>query len=245
MTAEERNKLESVKSTIAKLITLANNEGATEAESKLAMERAKKLMAKYQLEEATVLREKIKTGVNVEAIKESAECYYYGKFYDWEYKLGWGIAPVFECKAIRGMEYYDWDLDSKNRQMHFVGMPTDLALVLYFFDYCQDEIGRHMEAAYASAGQKVRNSFALGMTDRIIERLREFYKRWKEEVSSSCTDIVIYKEDAIQKTWNREFPNTSFHRGGVRPLSKEYLKGRAAGDFVHLSSNLNQIRNGG
>jgi CRISPR/Cas system-associated endoribonuclease Cas2 len=239
------DKLESVKATIAKLITLANNEGATEAEAELAMERAKKLMVKYQLEEATVLREKIQTGVNVEALKESMDCFYYGKFYNWEYKLGWDLPPIFECKGIRGREEYQWETDSKTRQMHVVGMPNDLALVLYFFDYCQNEIARHMEASYPGGGQKVQNSFALGMVSRIIERLTELYERWKEEVSSECTDIVIYKEDAIAKTWKKEFPHTSSHRSSSKPLSKEFLKGRAAGDLVHLSSNLNQLRNGG
>lgn len=237
--------LESVKATIAKLITLANNEAATENEAKVAMERAQKLMAKYQLEEATVLREKISTGVNLEAGKESGDCFYFGKFWNWEYTLGWRIAPVFECKAIRSSEFYDWDSDSKARQMHFVGMPTDLSLVLYFFDYCQNEIARHMELSYPNGGQKVQNSFALGMVARIIERLEEFYKRYQEELRSECTDIVIFKEDAIAKTWKKEFPHSTQHRSSSRPLSKEYLKGRAAGDHVHLSSNLRQVQNGG
>lgn len=233
--------LESVKATVAKLITLANNDGATENEREVAMERAKRLMAKYQLEEAAVLREKIQTGVNVKAVKEDAECWYYGRLFNWEYRLGWDIAPVFECKAVRGLESYQWETDTKTRPMHFVGMPNDIALVLYFFDYCQNEIARHMEAAYPQAGQKVQNSFALGMVSRIIERLQEFYTRWKEEVSNGCTDIIIYKEDAIDKAYDHHFPKTKKTRGSSKPLSKEFLKGRAAGEHVHLSSNLNQV----
>lgn len=237
--------IESVKATIAKLITLANNAGATENEARVAMDRAKKLMAKHSLEEAEVLREKIKTGVDVNAVKESADCFYEGKFWNWEARLGWKIAPIFECKAIRGYQQYDWDMDDKMRQMHFVGLPNDLSLVLYFFDYCQDEVARHMEAAYPNGGQRRQNSFALGMVERILERLDEFYKRYQEEMSSACTDITIFKEDAVQRAYEQNFPNARTSTMSSRPLSKEFLKGRAAGEFVHLSSNLRQVQNGG
>jgi CRISPR/Cas system-associated endoribonuclease Cas2 len=235
------NNIESVKATIAKLITLANNEGATENESRVAMDRAKKLMAKHSLQEAEVLREKIKQGVDINAVQEDADCYYEGKYWNWEARLGWKIAPIFECKAIRGYQQYDWDTDDKMRKMHFVGIPNDLALVLYFFDYCQDEIGRHMEAAYPNGGQRKQNSFALGMVERILERLEEFYKRYQEEMSADCTDIVIFKKDAVQKAYDTNFPNAKTTHSSSRPLSSEYLKGRIAGDRVHLSSNLSQV----
>jgi len=233
--------IESVKATIAKLITLANNEGATENEARVAMDRAKKLMAKHSLEEAQVMREKIKQGVDINAVQESADCFYEGKFWNWEHRLGWKIAPIFECQAIRGYKQHDWDVGEEMRQMHFVGIPNDLALVLYFFDYCQDEIARHMELAYPNGGQRKQNSFALGMVERILERLREFYTRYKEEMSSDCTDIVIFKADAVQKAYDAAFPNAKTTRLSSRPLSAEYMKGREAGEHVHLSSNLSQV----
>jgi hypothetical protein len=83
------------------------------------------------------------------------------------------------------------------------------------------------------------------MVDRILERLDEFYKRYQEEMSSTCTDIAIFKEDAVMKAYEREFPNAKPSRLSSRPLSKEFLKGREAGNYVHLSSNLRQVQNGG
>ena len=239
------NDIESIKATIAKLITLANNDAATENEAKVAMDRAKKLMAKHQLEEAQVLREKIKEGVDVKAVQEDADCYYDGKYWNWEAKLGWQMALVFECKAVRGYQQWDYDADMTMRQMHFVGLPSDLSLVLYFFDYCQDEIGRHMELAYPNGGQRRQNSFALGMVERIIQRLQDFYKKYQAEMSADCTDIVIFKSDAVQKAYNENFPNAKLSRTSSQPLSREYLKGLEAGKHVHLSSNLRQVQNGG
>ena len=233
--------IESVKATIAKLITLANNDGATENEARVAMDRAKKLMAKHSLEEAQVLREKIKQGVNVNAVREDVDCFYGGRSWNWEARLGWQIAPIFECKAVRGLAPSKWASDEELRQMHFVGIPDDLALVLYFFDYCQDEIGRHMELAYPNGGQRKQNSFALGMVERILERLKEFYTRYKEEMSSDCTDIVIFKKDAVQKAYDTNFPNAKTSRSRTQPLNVDYMKGRAAGEHVHLSSNLSQV----
>ena len=237
--------IESVKSTIAKLINLANNDGATENEARVAMDRAQRLMSKYQLDQADILRQKIQTGVHVEAVEESAQCFYTGKLENWEHRLGWGIGPIFECYAIRCHEYYDWKLDIKSRNMNFIGLPNDLSLVLYFFDYIQNEVARHMELAYPKEGQKVRNSFALGMVTRILERLREFYTRYQKEMASNCTDIVIYKKDAVDKKRQELYPKTTKSRLNSRPLSKEFLKGRSAGEHVHLSSNLRQVQEGG
>lgn len=234
--------LDSVKATIAKLITLANNAGATENEAKVAMERAKKLMAKYSLEEASIMREKIKQGIEVEAQYEAVDTYYYSKQTDWEHRLGWGIAEIFECKGVRGHEEYDHEEKDWTRKMHFVGMPNDIALVLYFYDYCQNEIALAMEISYKKNGNvRKKNQFACGMVARIIERLTEFYKRYKEEVSTTTMDIVVYKKDAVDKKYAQVFPNTVPSR--LKSVySSDYFAGRKAGEHVHLSSNLNQIK---
>lgn len=236
--------IESIKATIAKLITLANNEGATENEARVAMERAQKLMAKYELDEAEVLRQKIKRGVKVEAVREDADCFYVGKFFNWEFRLGWDIAKIFDVYAIKTYDNknFNWDKRQFQPMMSFLGMPNDLSLVLYFFDYCQNEVARHMELAYKT--QQKQNSFAEGMVNRITERLQELYRRYKAEVQASTTDIVIYKDDAIQRAKDEHFPDRMKTRSKRKLLSNEFFHGREAGKHVHLSSNLRQVQNG-
>lgn len=237
--------IESIKATIAKLITLANNPGATENESRVAMDRAQKLMAKYELDEAEILRQKIKQGVKVEAVREDADCYYVGKYYMWEFRLGWDIAKIFDVYAIKtwNNKEFNWEKSQFQPMMSFLGMPNDLSLVLYFFDYCQNEIARHMELAYPT--QQKQNSFAEGMVNRIIERLQVLYTRYKAEVQASTTDIVVFKKDAIQEAKDLHFPDRQKGKSRRRLLANEFHKGREAGKYVHLSSNLRQVQNNG
>jgi CRISPR/Cas system-associated endoribonuclease Cas2 len=241
-----KSDIESVKATIAKLITLANNESATENEARVAMNRAERLMAKYQLDQAQILREKIKVGVDVSAATVSAKCYYTGKLENWEYRLGHALSKIFECMSVKGRPYREADTNRKARDMYFIGLPNDLSLTLYFFDYCQDEIGRHMELAYPDEGQRVRNSFAVGMVTRIRQRMKELYKRYKELILSDCTDIVIFKDDAIDREKKNAFPHgTSKSYLHTKNIAEEFRKGMEAGNHVHLSSNLRQVQEGG
>lgn len=238
--------IESVKETIAKLITLANNESATENEARVAMDRAKRLMSKYQLNQAEILRQKIHTGVNVEAIIVKAKMYYTGKLENWEARMAYSLSKIFECYSVRGRPYREAETNRKARDVSFIGLPNDISLVLYFFDYCQDEIARHMELAYPDEGQRVRNSFAVGMVTRIDQRLKEFYTRYKEVIMSSCTDIVVFKDDAIDKKKKEEFPyGTKKQYLRTKNVEEEFRRGLEAGNHVHLASNLRQVQEGG
>lgn len=241
-----KTNIESIKETIAKLITLANNPGATENESEVAMDRAKRLMARYELDEAEILRQKVKEGVDIEAGKVDADCYYVGKFYQWEYRLGWDMAPIFDVWAIKSEDRknFNWDKRQFQPMMSFVGMPNDLSLVIFFFDYIQNEVARHMELAYPNQ-QRRQNSFAEGMVNQIVERLNELYRRYKEETYTGTMDIVVYKEDAIEKAKDKFFPKRKKGRSKQKLLYNEYFHGREAGKHVHLSSNLRQVQKNG
>lgn len=241
--------LESVKATIAKLITLANNEGATENEARVAMERATRLMAKHNLNQAEVMMQKVSAGEKLSAVNESADCYYHEASYNWEYKLGWGLAPIFECKGVRSADH-DWTevingnkkRPTKTYSMAFIGLPEDVALVLYFFDYCQDEVGNQMELT--KFGKRQQNDFALGMVYRILERLEEMYAKVAEEIegSTTCTALIVVKKDAVSERVEQDFPKLKNAPPSKRDIDYgAFMQGRAAGDRVHLGSNRKQV----
>lgn len=238
----DTKKLESIKATIAKLITLANDKGATQGESETAMERATALMAKYQLDQAEVLSQKIKKGENLDVIQEEAECYYFESSYNWEYSLGWSIGHIFDCKTIQSRNGFAVVNDKyfPSFKMIFIGLPDDVALALYFFDYCQNEIGRETELF--TQQKRKGNDFALGMSARIIERLTEMYKKVAEQTHETCTALIVVKKDAIDKYVKEEFP--SLRKG--KPIKIKdytaYMQGVAAGERVTLSSNRRQVK---
>jgi len=224
--------LDSVKATIAKLITLANDKGATPAEAALAMERAEKIMAKYNLTQAEIFREQLKSKGKLSATREDADCYWTERTHSWEAYLANGIALVFESKVVIISGF-----DTDHEKVAFVGMPDDVALCLYFFDYCQNEVGRHMELAYSK--KKEQNEFAWGMMQHIVDRLKELYTRIRE--ASTCTDLIVVKKDAVMETFRDHFPSTRSMNSRRPDNSKAFVDGWIAGGKTHLSSNRDQL----
>jgi len=227
-------------------MALANDKGATSAEAELAMYRATKIMEKYKIEMAEV-QAKRKTTRSVDEMtdREDADCFFYSKGHsNWEFNLAWGIAPIFEVECIQtwGKWYVNprskkYDCDPK---MAFMGVPEDVALVVYFFDYCQNEIGRACEIYDKRI--KVQHTFAMGMVGRILLRLRELYKRVKENLPSDCLEIALYNKDLAKNRRDLEFPITKRAKGGPRiRFDEHYLNGVNAGKHVHLSSNRDQV----
>lgn len=240
----DTSKIESIKATIAKLITLANDSGAHAGEAETAMERATSLMKKYNLDQAQVMMQKVKEGDSLSAVEEKATCYYNERSYDWEHVLAWGMSPIFDCKSIRLNT--PRIIDGKLNQfysMSFIGMPDDIALCLYFYDYCQNEVGLAMEKFTS----KIRegNDFALGMVHRIIERLNEMYKKVKEQTSTdeNCTALIVVKKDAITDFVKDKYPTLTTRNQSTRRVdANAYAQGRAAGERIILSSNRRQVK---
>lgn len=237
----DTKKLDSIKATIAKLITLANDKGATKGEAETAMERATALMTKYQLDQAEVLSQKIEKSETLDVLQEEADCYYFEQSFNWEYSLGWSIGNIFDCKAIRSRNGFAATNDKffPAYKMIFIGMPDDIALVLYFFDYCQNEIGRETEL-FTKLKRK-GNDFALGMTTRVIERLTEMYKKAAEQTQETCKALIVVKKDAIDKHVAKEFPHLRKDKATKIKDTSAYMQGVAAGNRVSLSSNRRQV----
>jgi len=230
---------------ISKLLALANDDGATPAESELAMKRATQIMGKYKIEMAEVQSKRKSTkSVDEMTDREDADCYFYSKGYsNWEFNLAWGISPIFDVECVQ--TWGEWKYNPKKRKndcdpkMAFMGVPEDVALVLYFFDYCQNEIGRACEVYDKRV--TVQQTFAIGMVGRICHRLRELYKRVRENLPSDCMDIVLYNKDLAKNRKDLEFPLTKIHKGPRTKYNEHYFNGIKAGKHLHLSSNRDQV----
>ena len=225
---------------VAKLIALANDEGATKAESELAMKRAEQIMQKYHIAMTEVMSKRKKKNLSVEDMttREDADCYFFSRGYsDWELFLGAGIAATFNVEAVHTQ---DWVNFEQFHKLAFMGVPEDVALVVYFFDYCQNEFVRASEIYDKMI--TVQNNFARGMVDRILFRLETLYKRVERTMSAECTDIVLYSKDLAASRKQKEFPDCRIYYGRKKKFDQHYENGVDAGDRVHLSSNRDQIR---
>ncbi len=216
---------------IQKLATKAMDPACAPAEAESLQEKVAQLMAKYKISEmeATTPEEIEDHDMMREEIKFAQS----GRM-TWGYYLAWGIAPVFECEAIR---------KHKSQTMMFFGFPEDVKTVAFFFRFFQIQI---IEFADRSKYTHVRdkNSYAQGMAKKLITRVAMAYKRAKEIVPSECRDLILVKEDAVKRYRQSEIGRTVNSRMRSNMNGSAYAHGYFDGDKVDIvNPNLDHLRN--
>ena len=214
---------------IAKLLVLAADDGATEAEKKNAMEKAETIMLKYNIDQArrVLTKEKVESnGASDTKVQFFAGC-------RWEQELGWGIARAFECRGVGFTGY-----------MTFIGIKEDLELVVYFFNRLLRYINSAGRKAYPRSKANQR-AYCLGMSIRVVERLKELYANVAKRMPNECMALIVVKKDAIAKRMDELFPRGL---GKARRISTSQYNpalnaGYRDGAKVSLHSNRVQVRN--
>jgi len=218
---------------VQKLMAKAMDPNISEEEKDVFQEKVAQLMAKYKVSEmeATTPEEIKDHEMLTEEIK-----FYQGKGrMTWGYYLAWGIAPVFDCKAVKE--------NSSSSKMFFFGFPEDVGTVAFFFRYFQLQIIQFADKSGLGT-VKEKNSYAHGMSSKIVKRVTEAYKRAKEIIPSNCRDLIVIKEGAVEKYVDKEIGKTIPSR--IRPSIDAHAwgKGYKDGDRVDIvNSNINKLRN--
>jgi len=224
-------KREKVVSWIQKLAAKAMDPAVSPQEAEALQEKVAQLMAKYKISEmeATTPEEIADHDMMREEIKFAQS----GQM-TWGFHLAWGIAPVFECEAIR-----KW----KSQVMMFFGFPEDVKTVAYFFRFFQIQIIEFADrSGYTTV--KDKNSYAQGMAKKLITRIAQAYHRAKEIIPSDCRDLIIVKEDAVRKYRKREIGLTTKAKMSQNLNGSAYHKGYVDGDKVNIANpNLSHLQN--
>ena len=216
---------------IQKLMAKAIDPASSPAETNSLQEKVAQLMAKYKISEMeAVTPEEIQ---DHEMIREDVPFAQTGNM-NWGFALAWGIAPTFDCEAIKS---------GSTKKMMFFGFPDDVETVVFFFRFFQLQI-IHWADNSGFRTVKDKNSYAHGMVRKLNWRVGQVYKKAKDIIPSDCRDLIIVKEQAVERFRKREI-------GGVRtskPFNnfneKAYRKGYVDGDKVDIiNPNLDHIRN--
>jgi len=218
---------------IQKLITLSMDDGATPHEREAASRMATKLMTKYNIQ---VLSTKTKDDMTTDNVEHTTVDMFYaghGDRLNWEAYLSDAVSTPFGVRVI-------WSKGYGHGTVHFVGMPEDVDLALYFFEYLQIEIDVQGNEFFPRHKLK-RNDFGIGMVARIRERLMDLYRRVHQELPSDCKALVVYKDKAVTDKVKQLFPRTRSNRAKPNIDRQAYSKGWVAGGGVDLSSNREQI----
>lgn len=154
----------------------------------------------------------------------------------WESILANGIAKSFRSRAVI---FHTWDLNADKDQWNiaFFGLPSDLILVKYFYDYLRFNIGRRSRVEFPSdvAG---RNSFSLASASVVVERLERMNKIRDKHVPVNCRDLVPVVEKEVDSKVEADFgklkkcsPATVSDRDG-------WIRGERYGKQISLSRPL-------
>ena len=216
---------------IQKLATKSMDPGVSPAEGAALQEKVAQLMAKYKISEMEATSEK--EIEDHEMIQEEIKFAQSGRM-TWGYMLAWGIAPVFECKAIR---------KHNSQVMMFFGYPDDVETVAFFFRYFQMQIIHFAdESGYKTVRDK--NSYAQGMVKKLVHRVFSAYQRAKEIVPSDCRALMVVKQGAVQKFVDKKIGRTVKSNLKHNIHSRAYTKGYVDGDKVNIvNPNLDHIKN--
>lgn len=195
---------------LRKLLALANDKRANEAESQLAMEHAQQLMLEHNLTMATV---EARGGEKEVRLKEETKK---NLMFKWQRELFENVARVNFCffSLVRK------ETASGERIVggyEIIGRQSNVVSARNMYEYLAETIARlvKQECGPSSAQQfsKYANSFRLGCVDRLSSRLRERYDEKIEAQSrmareanaagrhpaSTSNALVIVMDDYIQQ----------------------------------------------
>jgi len=226
-------KEDGIKTVIAKLMTLAMDPRTPIHEADTARQKAAKLMAKHQIDIASV--KTLENGFASDMIEVQTELFYYGSQRDmkWEGYLSNGIRRNFDCNALLT---YD---ENGDNVISFMGHSKDVELVLYFFNYLQSKIASMIKGKYHT--QKDSNSYARGLVSNVSKRLAEMYKEMESALPADVTALVVRKKEDAQAFMDGLYPPRSIVKSRRQAVNWElHAKGIKDGGKIPLNEAVGQ-----
>lgn len=180
---------------IQKLLALASNSGATEAESANAAAVAQRLLQKHNLELSEVLEAAKAKGEEpvLEPITSKAFCTS-KRVAHWMGVLSNTLAPAFSCRVYKSRGRI-----TEITSLVVAGRPVNIEAFVATFNYLVGQIERLSKAAkpYHVHGREWTPSFAtgciLGISDRITEERRQI-----EESNPGMALMLVNEESALE-----------------------------------------------
>lgn len=216
---------------IQKLVAKAMDPACTPEEAESLQEKTAELMAKYKISEMEAVTPK--EVENHEMLRENLT-FAQGGNMNWGYFLAAGVAAVFECEVVRL---------GRTQKLSFFGFPDDVETVAFFFRYFQLQIIDFIDNSNLRT-VKNKNSYAVGMTRRIVERINEAYVRAKAKMTSECRDLIVVKKDAVSTYVEKEIGKTHKANLSNNFNASAFTKGYIDGAKVDITNpNLDKLAN--
>lgn len=219
---------------VKKLLEVNQSNGATEAEEKIAMEKANMLIEKYQIEKYQLKSKSKNTHQNFVSKKK------YPRLFNGVVSL---IADYFGCIAFtQGSNMIIFGDDE------FVNLAIDMAKRFEF--EMEIEVQKFKHSANYLASKRLgsnslvmTNSFRNGYCSKVIERLFGFIEARQQNCQKSTgTDLVVLNRENLKEDFMKDFGVEKIYKA-KRKLSDNIdpeatKSGLAAGDNFRISDEL-------
>lgn len=224
---------------IAKLLALAEGEGATPSEAANAAAAAQALMQRHKLDRATIEQEQSEGGEPIAAADDPL--WTGGRYVSWVGDLADVLARLNGCRVLVIPAVRNGRV-RRHARLHLVGRASDMQVVRYLFAYLRREIDRLAKKAVAEASvrqpRRWARNFRFGAVVAISRRLKEAKQRATErardeqghEATSQALVHLSGHEEALQR-WLAEHSTRTYQEGrrafDADGLAAGYRQGRA------------------
>ena len=237
---------EKVKDRIRKLLNMANDTSSPN-EAAIAAERARKLMAKHQLDNADIVMEELDDPDQLIYCETGKS---YRKMPGWMQSLAVSVARASDCQVKLAFSSETTAKGRAKYQLRFEGYKPDVELSEWLFNYLCKQIDQQADAekklnqrfpadSYRESPQRYMSSFRDGMSSGIRKKLAEFYADNDESVSDTARSLVIAKDNAIAEKFGRALYKKSNRFNADR---SGYGAGKTASKNVNVSKGIGSSR---
>jgi len=240
--------IEAIKKKIAKLLAMANDSGASEAEAQMAFEKAQEYLAEYNLNAEDVANDLEHEDITDEAFTEQVR-------ENWQISLRTATARLYFCKYYYSTGVLDENY-KKATEHNYVGRPHNIAVAKSMVSYLINTIKKLGEEHVAPIpGDKrtlngIRRNFELGCASKVTSRVNERYREIERQdpghyqIAGEKSNLpALYKSELA--LCQDHLKNQGIHLTTSRTKRNvtngmAYSRGRTAGEKVSLNTQLNK-----
>ena len=194
--------LQAVMRRIQKLLAIAGDDRADSNEAAAAASMAEKIMRKYELEHADVVRAEFKSAANFDTI-DACVVMKKGKGHrplkspQWAQWLAVAVARMHDCEVKQA---YNSDLGACVR---FFGYKSDVQVCAWVFDYLTTQVIRSCRAFQKAAHREKSESesYRRGFVMRLLRSIdaAQAAKKAEQEAAVTSRELMVVKKAAISE----------------------------------------------
>src|SRR3954465_6436596 len=218
---------------VRKMLELANNEAATEAERDNALQMAHDLLAKYELDmEDVPLTLRDAEDPRVHLMMDGWNAPYAKSIRD-------SVAKLFRCKY-----YFGRKINGTRGEHHFVGRESAATTAMYMSDWIIKTLIREADRLYKHRLTPPARSFCVGAANRLYHRIDQIVAASQRDITNTASARVLYdiaKREAEANLVFIQEMGTKLLKSKTRRTTvrtEAFERGKAYADTINLTTQI-------